>query len=77
MLLTCETLLIEARDTSGNAEPCNVSFVYLLRFFSSQDKIFSCVCYLTHGYLRLFLAFAECGLQLIVNAPRFATGNSR
>ena len=26
--------LTEARDTSGNAGPCKVSFVYLLRFFS-------------------------------------------
>ena len=46
VLLTCGALLTEARDTSGNAGPCNVSFVYLLRFFSSQDKIFSCVCHL-------------------------------
>ena len=46
--------LTEARDTSGNAGPCKVSFVYLLRCFSPQDKIFSCVCHLTHGDLRLF-----------------------
>ena len=76
MLLTCGALLTEARDTSGNAGPRNVSFG-LFRCLSSQYKIFSCICHLTHGYLRLFLAFAECGLQLIVNAPRFATGNSR
>ena len=53
VLLTCRGGT-EARDTSENARPCNVSFVYLLGCFSPQDKIFSCVCHLTHGDLRLF-----------------------
>ena len=53
VLLTCRGGT-EARDTSENARPCNVSFVYFLGCFSPQDKIFSCVCHLIHGDLRLF-----------------------